>query len=136
MMRSKRKLYSLFASKAAINHARLRMGLSALNAQRSNYNLIDFRTCQCGSPSEDLTHYFFSCPLYAAQRQNLLGELEDIIVNFSTIIAVQGESFTQNQLTKKVLDLYLYGNPQLDWDNNVNLFRHIQTYIRNTQRFL
>ena len=34
-------LYSGFIGKAAVNHTRIRLGLSALNCQRFQYNFVD-----------------------------------------------------------------------------------------------
>ena len=51
----------------------MRMGLSALNAQRRRYNLIPFRHCLlCQAKQEDPKHFFLHCPYLSEQRKILL----------------------------------------------------------------
>jgi hypothetical protein len=57
---------------AQIHHARIRMGLSALNQQRHKYNYIPDPACtSCGYRQEDPIHYFLECPTYHGARQIL-----------------------------------------------------------------
>ena len=66
-------LYSRFIGKAAINHTRIRLGLSALNFQRFQYNFVDNMSCDnCGARREDAAHILFHCPAYAVPRQTLI----------------------------------------------------------------
>ena len=63
--------------KAAVEHSRLRLGLSALNHQRFKYNLTPDPICnQCGSTNEDVAHFFFDCITYAPHRQLLFMDLQ------------------------------------------------------------
>ena len=135
MLSTKNKLYSLSASKAAVNHTRIRMGLSALNAQRFDYNLIDYKNCQCGSLSEDPVHFFINCPLYTAPRQILLGDTEHILIEFSLIIEDQPNILNHNVLSRSLVNLFMFGNKNLSWDSNVNLFQYVQNYIDSSHRF-
>ena len=60
------KLYKYMLGKSAINHSRLRLGLSALNFHRFKYNLInDMSYPSCSHPKEDTNHFIFVCPAYA-----------------------------------------------------------------------
>jgi hypothetical protein len=68
------------SSKAAINHTRIRLGLSGLSSQRFHYNHIDNPHCQtCGAPNEDPVHYFLLCPTYAVARPLFLEGICDIL---------------------------------------------------------
>ena len=59
-------------SKGAINHSRIRMGLSALNKHRRKNNFVDDSSCpKCGHKPESESHFFLHCPAYVAQRQAL-----------------------------------------------------------------
>ena len=73
-------LYSRFLGKAAVNHTRMRLGLSALNSQRYKYNMVPSPSCErCGTPKEDPYHIFFVCPVYAVPRQTLTQDLNRIL---------------------------------------------------------
>ena len=39
------------------------------------------RACSCGAPIENADHYFFECPLYTNQRNNLLIYLNRLRIN-------------------------------------------------------
>ena len=71
--------YHLFLAedgKGAVNHSRIRMGLSGLNGQRKKYNFIKEGNCSsCNYKHEDPSHYFISCPTYAAHRRQLMHDL-------------------------------------------------------------
>ena len=73
-------LYSRFLGKAAVNHTRMRLGLSALNSQRYKYNIVPSPSCErCGASKEDPYHIFFVCPAYAVPRQTLTQDLNRIL---------------------------------------------------------
>jgi ribonuclease P/MRP protein subunit RPP40 len=51
------KLFDIFTPKSSVHHARMRMGLSALNAHRRKYNFITYNNCPlCGEKPDDVTH--------------------------------------------------------------------------------
>jgi hypothetical protein len=61
------KLYHKFSNKSAINHTRIRLGLSGLGSQRHDYNHIDNPRClKCNAPMEDPLHFFLICPHFAS----------------------------------------------------------------------
>ena len=79
MMKHKNILYSTFDSRAAVNHTRLRLGLSGLNGQRFLYNFITHAICpKCGYENESAEHYLLFCNSYAAQREALFTSLDII----------------------------------------------------------
>jgi hypothetical protein len=65
-------LYSRQTGRSAVHQTRMRLGLSALNDQRYDYGLIEDRQCpNCRNGTEDVIHFFFECPVYAAARTAL-----------------------------------------------------------------
>jgi hypothetical protein len=67
------KLYSKFNGAKAVNHTRIRLGLSGLKSQRHDYNHVLYPTCDyCGAKKEDAMHYLLQCRIYADMRTVLL----------------------------------------------------------------
>ena len=59
------KLFDIFMPKSSVHHGRMRMGLSALNAQRKQYNFINYNNCPlCGNKPEDTIHFFNKMSLF------------------------------------------------------------------------
>ena len=76
MGRKKNKLYSRFNGSKAINHTRMRLGLSGLQAQRHDYNHVPLPKCnQCGARKEDVMHYMLQCRVFATMRTSLLNDV-------------------------------------------------------------
>ena len=118
------KLYSRFLGKAAVNHTRMRLGLSALNSQRYKYNMVPSPSCErCGAPQEDPYHIFFVCPAYAVPRQTLAQDLNRIL----------SVDIVQNK--KQVEIILLYGSEILDHHTNLILFTTLHDFIYSCGRF-
>ena len=117
-------LYSNFFGRAAVNHTRLRLGLSALNFHRFKYNFIDIMSCEkCGAAKEDNLHLFFHCPAYDGPRQLLLRSLHaqlpiNIINN-----------------NNKLLKTLLFGTAELSRDADTVIFSAVQVFLISTDRF-
>ena len=126
--------YHLYLSEdgnGAVNHSRIRMGLSGLNAQRRKYNFIDSSKCDnCNDKSETPKHYFLFCSAFAAQRRDMLYEMEATIPQ--TV-----QPYMQYLLNKKMSDnftnILIYGTKNVDTDSL--LFKIVQTFIMKTNRF-
>ena len=132
----KNRLYTLAASRGAIHQARMRMGLSGLNFQRFQYDLIDYQFCHsCGANREDSYHFFFDCPSYAALRNTLLHQMENMLEKISIIVLDLTPDPSENFLRTFLVDLYLRGNKNLNFEENKQLFGMVQKYIVSTQRF-
>ena len=117
-------LYSRFLGKAAVNHTRMRLGLSALNSQRYKYNMVPSPSCKrCGAPQEDPYHIFFVCPAYAVPRQTLTQDLNRIL----------SVDIVQNK--KQVEIILLYGSEILDHHTNLILFTTLHDFIYSCGRF-
>lgn len=124
------RLFSEFHSRSAIHHTRLRLGLSALNSHRHQYDFISDSICpKCGNNSEDLAHFFFHCPLYAAHREVL----------FATIATITGRNHNITNMSRlqtlKNIDFLLRGDVNLSFDENVQIFQSIHLYIDDCKRF-
>jgi len=97
------------------------MGLSALNSHRFTYNFIPSPSCDhCHSGNETTIHYFFLCPAYAAQRVQLLNDLD----------TKMGLDIYNK---KEMLDTILHGNIPTNKLNT--LVEIVSEYITNTCRF-
>ncbi len=104
-------------------HARLRMGLSALNQHRFTYNFIPSRTCDhCDSP-ESTNHFFHDCTPYAAHRQELHHE-----------IAQTFPTFGQLSISKKT-DLLLLKDSTVAENNYSHICQAVHTFLLNSRRF-
>jgi hypothetical protein len=104
------KLYQDNSTKAAINHTRIRLGLSGLSSQRCDYNHIDNPKCNyCNSPREDPIHYFLLCPTFAAFRTDLLRDTCQILRDSHIEV-----DFLTNRSRNDFIDIILRGSDLLD----------------------
>ena len=97
----------------------LRCSASSLNNDLFRANIINDPSCHCGSDIEDVYHYFFVCPKYTLCRKNLFDNLNWLSENF-------------------VLDtkLLICGHLELSNEQNIQIFKHVQNYIKRSNRFL
>ncbi len=76
------KLYNKISGKASVHHARMRIGLSGLNAHRRKYNFINDNTCPlCNMKAQNTYHYFLVCPVLATPRATLLTRVSQVLSN-------------------------------------------------------
>ena len=98
-------------------HARMRIKNSPLKADLSNIlNVIEIPLCPCGGGEEEnAKHFFFKCPLFNIQRDELKTNLlPHMITN---------------------VDHLLFGLPDKDHITNIHIFSAVHKYIKNTKRF-
>ena len=100
---------------AAVQHARLRMGRSQLNAHLHTIGLLDTPDCRCRQGVENVWHYFFTCPYYIIQRDHL----HALVTNYA--------SFS--------LETVLFGASTCPFETNKQIFLAVQEYIVKTKRF-
>ena len=125
------KLFSRYSGRAAVNHTRIRLGLSGLASQRHDYNHIDDPRClTCNATCEDPIHYFLLCPTYEISRADFLEEICQIL--HENNIAVD---FNSNLFIKAFIDMILHGTSLLNETINADIFKITQSYICNTNRF-
>ena len=77
--------------------------------------------CECGLDSESVKHFFLFCPRYAAQRNLLLTSAARIL----------GETWLSSIDAK---EMFFYVK-SVNYEINCALFREVQTFIINTNRF-
>ena len=127
------KLYDIHTDKGSVHHARMRMGLSGLNAHRKKYNFINFANCPlCGRRPENTEHFFFSCPYLAAPRTVLLGDIRQIFT--TRLPAIKLNPTTRNDF-HELNSIFLCGSNALSFDENVLLFKAIHMFICTSKRF-
>ena len=122
----------MWTGQPAIHQAMMRMGLSALNEQRSSYHLIpDGRCSLCDSNErEDSIHYLIRCPHHSAHRGKMLRHLGQLLQPANIIINVTNRA-SETIITNTMLN----GCPVISFDNNVELFRVVHQFISDTGRF-
>ena len=113
-----------FSRHASIYHTRLRLGFSCLREYLFKINRCASPFCECGLDIESVKHFFLFCPRYAAQRNLLLTSAANIL----------GETWSSSSDAKK-LNFLLYGVKSANYNINCALFREVQTFIINTNRF-
>ena len=117
--------------KGAINHSRIRMGLSALNAQRKKYHFIPDGTCQsCDARSEDAMHFFLVCPAYTVQRRQLFQELNH---NVPQVIQPLNNFSADKKQAKALTNILVIGTGNAASDQSI--FKSVQVFIETSQRF-
>ena len=127
------KLYDFYTHNASIHHGRMRMGLCALNSHRKKFNFIpknERPLCVC--KPEDPTHFFLKCPYFAIHRTRLLGVMTALIR--PKIPSLNLAPITRQEF-RKLTDILLYGSSELSYGENVELFKAVHEFIRDSKRF-
>ena len=97
-----------------IYHSRLRTNCSSLNSHLFSKNIIDSPLCICGV-IEDTSHYLFVCTRYLDLRQELINVV--------------------SAMCDPTLSVLLYGNTELSYEQNKEIFLSVQNYIVKSKRF-
>ena len=97
-------------------HARLRNGCGSLNFDLHRNRIRTDSICDYGPEREDAEHlFFFQCHNYDNERLRLF------------------------QKTRRFhplnLETLLYGRDTLSYDDNLEIFKHVHQFIRDTHRF-
>ena len=95
---------------SSVYHCRIRNNCSNLNEDLFNNHLKLTAACDCGFESEDAEHYLFFCNRFTKQRTSLF----QAIRNFQPV----------------GIRLLLHCSPDLSDDDNVELFSHVQHFIK------
>jgi hypothetical protein len=128
---SKNKLYPRFSGYKAINHTRLRLGLSGLKSQRHDYNHVPNATCDyCGARKEDTLHYFLQCCVFAQPRIVLLNEASALYLSKNIVF-----DLSRTIVKRELVSYFLKGDKRLTEEENVRLFEMVQQYIGSSKRF-
>ena len=78
----------------------------------------------CGTSCESVTHYLLECPRYSVLRLSLL----------SAAAQVYGRGWSSLSVFCKVKSL-LFGDPNLNVDDNIELFKNFQQFTKLSDRF-
>jgi hypothetical protein len=126
------KLYHHNNNTAAINLARIRLGLSGLSAQRFEYNHIQDPKClSCGAATETPIHYLLLCPTYQGPRQTFIQEVCEVLTRNNMEI-----DFLNLHFRNYLIDTILRGDRiNLDLPSNLEISSITQTYIKDSHRF-
>ena len=116
-------------AKEFIYLARLRMGLSGLNAHRKQYHFIDNSSCpKYNFKIENTPHYLLLCTSYAAHRAEMFQSLSQLLPNF------QQEAHSQSRnIQKSLTEKLVFGTLKPNVDKKV--FEAVANFIKNTDRF-
>jgi len=124
-------LYLAEYGNGAVNHSRIRMGLSGLNAHRKKYNFILNSVCPfCNYRREDAKHFLLICPTFAAPRQQML---DDLARDIPDTVHIYINYPNQNNLAQGFQKLLISGTKNINIDKM--LFKHVQKFISATNRF-
>jgi hypothetical protein len=125
------KLFHHCYNKAAVNHTRIRLGLSGLAYQRYEYKHIDDPKCvKCNAREEDPQHFFLICPYYAEHRDTFLDGICNIF--YANNLEVD---FLRQTFRTFLISTVLNGSLLLTKNENIEIFNLTQNYIQSTQRF-
>ena len=113
-----------FSRRASIYHTCLRLGFSSLREYLYKINRCASSFCKCGLDYESVKHFILFCPRYAAQRNLLLTSAARIL----------GETWSSSSDARKI-NFFLFGIKSVNYDINCTLFREVQTFIINANRF-
>ena len=124
------KPYLLGYDKEYVYLARLRMGLSGLNAHRRRYHFIENGRCpNCLFKIEDTLHFVLHCPSYAAHRAEMLDHLSPVFP------AIKNDAQSRlRKVQKNVLKNLIFGMGNESVDRKI--FEHVAQYVKNTKRFM
>ena len=60
-------------------------------------NIILSPACSCGAPIENADHFFFECPLYTNQRNNLFINLHRLQINDVDVVVLTAGSHNYDE---------------------------------------
>ena len=97
-----------------IYHSRLRTNCTSLNSQLFSKNIIDSPLCIFGA-IEDTRHYLFVSTRYFDLRQELINAV--------------------SAMCEPTLNVLLYGNTELSYEQSKEIFLSVRNYIVKSKRF-
>ena len=100
----------------------MRLGLSALNSHRYDYNSIPTPTCNCQQAAETTQHFFFDCQSYQVAHITFLDRLKNEINLDSNVID-----------KTNLVNIILHG--LVDHEHHETLLNITTRYLQDTCRF-
>ena len=112
-------LYYRGSRQNQIIHAKLRLGCSPLNFDlHAKLHVIDSPLCSCDlSEPEIVEHFFFHCPKYTRIRRTMRAGITTLDPQCYNVHSV------------------LHGNPNLDEQKNIQLFKIVHQFLDASKRF-
>ncbi len=108
-------MYKIDHEGGNIHHTRLRLGLSHLRAHLFRNNLIPDPVCQfCNLEVETISHYLLKYPTYTVHRVRYFMDLNNILE----------PPYIAGLNDDKIVSLFLYGDENLNYNVNEQLFQH------------
>jgi hypothetical protein len=127
----KNKLYPSFNGTSAINHTRMRLGLSGLKAQRHAYNHVAHPTCDyCGGRRDDEMHYLLQCHVFNVMRIPMLDAVRALYLTKNI-----RRDMSRTIVQKELVQCLLHGDARLTEPENIVLFGLVQQFIGASKRF-
>ena len=127
----KNKLYPKFNGIKAVNHTRMRLGLSGLKAQRYDYNHVTSPKCDyCGARKEDPLHFFLQCRVFDTMRTILLRDVKNLYRTKNLNL-----DLSRTIVKKELVNHLLCGDTRLNEQENKELFLIVQQFISTSKRF-
>ena len=99
----------------SVLHCRIRNNCSDLNADLYDNHLVISASCACGNSLENAEHFFFQCPRFINQRHQLFQ--------------------ATRQFHPLNCDLLMFGNSNLNIQENNYIFDNVQRFIKDSNRF-
>ena len=110
------RYYSYGCRVLNVLHTRLKHRSSNLNTDLLWVNLINDPGCVYGWVIEDAIHFFLECCLYVEAREQLTNNLQF--------------------LDSLLIETLLFGDDSLSEEQNAQIFKSVQWYIKQTKRFI
>ncbi|MCG7883380.1 MAG: hypothetical protein JAY96_17510 [Candidatus Thiodiazotropha endolucinida] len=108
--------YFLYGNrKLSVVHACIRNNCSNLHNDLFRNRLRENAQCECGTSIEDAEHYFFQCCRYPNERRKLF--------------------YNTHRFHPLNINTLLNGRESLSFEENSTIFRSVQEYIKDTNRF-
>ena len=123
---SKKSIFDIHNTKCIKRLYQLRVGLSPLRHHKMRKGFRDTPTdiCRCLRSPETTEHYLIHCDLYTEPRINLFHVITPIL-----------ESHGLNLHGDLLINLLLYGNNTLSYDENKAILTATLTFILKSTRF-
>ena len=109
---SNNHLYHHNSSRAAMNHTRIRLGLSGLSSQKHDYNHINNPKClRCNAKCEDPRHFFLTCHSHDEPRTVFLTEVHQIFHSNDIEVDFRSHPFRRFLINMILKGTLLLSNP-------------------------
>lgn len=97
-----------------ILHTRLRSNCSSLKQHLFSKNIVQSPLCACGN-IENTEHFLLHCPIYHNLRQDMTRSI--------------------SHMCRPSINIFLYGDPNLSYNDNMLIFITVQDFLLKTKRF-